>query len=669
LSSCVFADRIARIAETIDGVDAMEVFEGIHLDRRLRNPPAVSIAQYLLPGPGFGGSCLPKDLAALATFAGARRQDASIKGMSILDAALGINQTQPFWFVERIDRALGGLADRGVLVLGLAFKPGTDDLRDSVALPLCRELAARGAAVGRTTAGGATAAHAADSSGVTGAGRAFRTPSTPPRRWCSSPRGRLPGDPPGCSPAIGAFAVRGCAWDFRAVKCAPSVTISRRVPGAGGADDGPPSQARSPRRDHGTRRELYALDHAAQPFVPGETYVAYAGRVFDGSEIEALVASALDAWITAGPYAVQFERALASYAGARGAVFVNSGSSANLLALAACTSPKIERRLQPGDEVITPAAAFPTTVNPIVQVGCVPVFVDVELGTYNPDPERIERAIGPRTRAIMVAHAVGNPFDAKAYKALADRHGLFLIEDTCDGLGGSLDGKMLGSFGDFGTLSFYPAHQMTTGEGGAVLCNDPARQKLVESFRDWGKDCWCEPGKDNTCGKRFGWQLGRLPEGYDQTSQPRGLPQRRRPTASGRGARAAPPPPSFVTRAAVRLGLLQTLEPLDVLILPRSDARAEPCWYAFPITVRPEAPFTKNDFVAFLEGRRIATRSLFGGNLLRQPAWDGAQYRIAGSLTNSDTIMTSTFLVGVYPGIDEERLHYMRQTLQAFLTR
>jgi CDP-6-deoxy-D-xylo-4-hexulose-3-dehydrase len=420
-------------------------------------------------------------------------------------------------------------------------------------------------------------------------------------------------------------------------------------------------------------RELYALDHAAQPFVPGETYVAYAGRVFDGSEIEALVASALDAWITAGPYAVQFERALASYTGARGAVFVNSGSSANLLALAACTSPKIDRRLQPGDEVITPAAAFPTTVNPIVQVGCVPVFVDVELGTYNPDPERIERAIGPRTRAIMVAHAVGNPFDAKAYKALADRHGLFLIEDTCDGLGGSLDGKMLGTFGDFGTLSFYPAHQMTTGEGGAVLCNDPARQKLVESFRDWGKDCWCEPGKDNTCGKRFGWQLGRLPEGYDHKYifSHVGYNLKATDLQAAVGLAQLRRVPSFVARRRENFaGLLQTLEPFqDVLVLPRSDARAEPCWYAFPITVRPEAPFTKNEFVAFLEGRRIATRSLFGGNLLRQPAWDGAQYRIAGSLTNSDTIMTSTFLVGVYPGIDDERLHYMQQTLQAFLTR
>ncbi|MCC6848766.1 MAG: lipopolysaccharide biosynthesis protein RfbH [Deltaproteobacteria bacterium] len=420
-------------------------------------------------------------------------------------------------------------------------------------------------------------------------------------------------------------------------------------------------------------RELHALDHGAQPFVPGETYVAYSGRVFDGSELEALVERALDAWITAGPSAAEFERALAAYTGARSAVFVNSGSSANLLALAACTSPKLDRPLAPGDEVITAAAAFPTTVNPIVQVGCLPVFVDVELGTYNPDPGRIERAIGPRTRAIMVAHAVGNPFDAVAYGALAERHGLFLIEDTCDGLGGTLAGRMLGTFGDFGTLSFYPAHQMTTGEGGAVLCNDPARRRLVESFRDWGKDCWCEPGKDDTCGKRFGWQLGQLPEGYDHKYVFSHLGYNLKATdlQAAVGLAQLRRMPSFVARRRQNFAaLLQCLEPFaDVLILPRSDARAEPCWYAFPITVRANAPFTKNAFVAFLEERRIATRSLFAGNLLRQPAWTGRRHRVAGSLDNSDTIMTSTFLVGVYPGIDDERLHYLQRTLRAFLTR
>ncbi len=418
-------------------------------------------------------------------------------------------------------------------------------------------------------------------------------------------------------------------------------------------------------------RALYALENPAKSFVPGETFVPYSGRVFDGSEVELLVLSALDAWITAGPYAAEFEKSLETYTGARGAVFVNSGSSANLLALTACTSPKLERPLVPGDEVITPAAGFPTTVNPIAQVGCVPVFVDVDLGTYNPDPERIESAIGPRTRAIMVAHMLGNPFAAQAYREVADRHGLFLIEDTCDGLGGTLDGRMVGTFGDFGTLSFYPAHQMTTGEGGAVLCSDAARQKIVESFRDWGRDCWCEPGKDNTCGKRFGWQLGSLPEGYDHKYIYSHIGYNLKATdlQAALGVAQLRRVPSFVARRRHNFAhLLQSLEPFeDVLILPRSEAGAEPSWFGFPITVRADAPFTKNDFVAFLEERKVATRSLFGGNLLRQPAWEGRSHRVAGSLENSDTIATSTFLIGVYPGIDDERLHYMQETLRLFL--
>lgn len=418
-------------------------------------------------------------------------------------------------------------------------------------------------------------------------------------------------------------------------------------------------------------RALYAIENPPQPFAPGETYIPYSGRVFDGSEVEALVLSSLDAWITAGPYAAELERSLATYTGARGAVFVNSGSSANLLALSACTSPKLDRPLQPGDEVVTPAAGFPTTVNPIVQVGCVPVFVDVEMGTYNPDPERIARAIGPRTRAIMAAHMLGNPFDAAAYKHLADRHGLFLIEDTCDGLGATLDGRMAGTFGDFGTLSFYPAHQMTTGEGGAVLCRDPAAKKIVESFRDWGRDCWCEPGKDNTCGKRFGWQLGALPEGYDHKYIYSHIGYNLKATdlQAALGVAQLRRVPSFVERRRHNFaGLRSALEPFDdVLILPRYDPRAQPSWFGFPITVREEAPFRKNDFVAHLEERKIATRSLFGGNLLRQPAWQDRPHRVAGSLENSDVIATSTFLIGVYPGIDDERLAYMQATLRDFL--
>ncbi len=418
-------------------------------------------------------------------------------------------------------------------------------------------------------------------------------------------------------------------------------------------------------------RALYELENQPRPFVPGETHIPYSGRVFDGSEVEAMVASALDAWVTAGPYAAEFERSLAAYTGARAAVFVNSGSSANLLALSACTSPRLDGALQPGDEVITPAAGFPTTVSPIAQVGCVPVFVDVEMGTYNPDPESVERAIGPRTRAIMAAHMLGNPFDANAYRKIADRHGLFLIEDTCDGLGATLGGRMAGTIGHFGTLSFYPAHQMTTGEGGAVLCRDPAARKIVESFRDWGRDCWCEPGKDNTCGKRFDWQLGQLPHGYDHKYIYSHLGYNLKATdlQAALGIAQLRRVPQFVARRRHNFAALaETLAPhADVLVLPRSIATAQPSWFGFPITVRAAASFTKNDFVAFLEQRKIATRSLFGGNLLRQPAWQGRAHRVAGSLDNSDTIATSTFLIGVYPGIDDERLAYMQATLRDFL--
>lgn len=420
-------------------------------------------------------------------------------------------------------------------------------------------------------------------------------------------------------------------------------------------------------------RELYALENPPQSFVPGETFIPYSGRVFDGSEVELLVRSALDAWITAGPYAAEFERSLVSYTGARGAVFVNSGSSANLLALTACTSPKLERPLVPGDEVITAAAGFPTTVSPIAQIGCIPVFVDVEIGTYNPSPAHIENAIGPHTRAIMVAHMLGNPFDAIAYKELADRHGLFLIEDTCDGLGGTLADRRTGTFGDFGTLSFYPAHQMTTGEGGAVLCREPANKKIVESFRDWGRDCWCEPGVDNTCGKRFGWQLGSLPEGYDHKYIYSHIGYNLKATdlQAALGIAQLRRVPAFVERRRRNFaGLLEALAPFeDVVVLPRSDRRAQPSWFGFPITVRAGAPFSKNDFVADLERNKIATRSLFGGNLLRQPAWQGRPHRVAGSLDNSDMVATSTFLIGVYPGIDDERLAYMQKTLRAFLEK
>lgn len=420
-------------------------------------------------------------------------------------------------------------------------------------------------------------------------------------------------------------------------------------------------------------RAHYATAHAKAPFVPGVTPIPYSGRVFDGSEVIAAVDAALDAWITAGPRAAELERRLAAFTSTRGAVFVNSGSSANLLALAACTSPRMDRPLVAGDEVITAAAGFPTTVNPIVQLGCVPVFVDVELGTYNPTPDAIAGAIGPRTRAIMLAHALGNPFDVAALRALADAHGLFLVEDDCDALGATWDGKPTGSFGDFGTLSFYPAHQMTTGEGGAVLFRDARSRPIVESFRDWGRDCWCEPGQDDTCGKRFDWQLGSLPHGYDHkyVYSHVGYNLKATDLQAAIGLAQLARVPEFVARRRHNFDLLRAaLEPFgDVLLLPTSSPRANPSWFGFAITVHERAPFTKNELVAFLESRKIATRSFFGGNLVRQPAWIGRPHRVSGDLANSDTVMTSTFLVGVYPGIDDERMEYVIASFRSFLGR
>ncbi len=417
-------------------------------------------------------------------------------------------------------------------------------------------------------------------------------------------------------------------------------------------------------------RALHDLKHRPRPFLPGATPIPYSGRVFDGDEMATLVDSALDFWLTAGPYAARFEREMSEYTGARGTVLVNSGSSANLLAVTALTSPKMDRPLAPGDEVITAAASFPTTVNPIFQTGCVPVFVDVEPSTYNVSPDKIEEAIGPRTRALMLTHTLGNPFDVKRAVELAERHGLYLIEDSCDALGARFDGRMVGTFGDFGTLSFYPAHQMTMGEGGAVLYREARSRVILESFRDWGRDCWCDPGTDNTCGKRFGWQLGSLPEGYDHKYIYSHIGYNLKATdlQAAIGVEQLRKVPSFVERRRHNFaGLLRALTPYQGdLILPEWDPRAEPSWFAFPITVRESAPFSKNELVAFLEGSKIATRSLFCGNLVRQPAYARSQFRVVGDLVNTDRIMNATFFVGVYPGIDDARLDYMTATFTRF---
>jgi len=407
-------------------------------------------------------------------------------------------------------------------------------------------------------------------------------------------------------------------------------------------------------------------------FLPGETPVPCAGRAFDSDELTHLVDSALDFWLTSGRYAARFEQELARFVGTRHAMLCNSGSSANLLAVAALTSPKLgDRRLQPGDEVITAAAAFPTTVFPIVQHALVPVFVDADLGTYNANPDRIAEAITPRTRAIVLAHTLGNPFDLDRVLDLAHQHDLWVIEDNCDALGSSWCGRMTGTFGHLATASFYPAHHITMGEGGCVLTGTPLLKTIVESFRDWGRDCWCHPGSDNTCGQRFTRQMGGLPPGYDHkyTYAHAGYNLKLTDMQAAIGVAQLRKLPAFIEarkRNWKRLrDALSGLE--DFLILPYASAHADPSWFGFAITLRDEAPFERKDLIEFLESRRIATRLLFAGNLTRQPAFQGMRYRIAGELAATDVIMHRTFWVGVYPGLTEPMVDYVADSIRHFV--
>ncbi|MBM3266544.1 MAG: lipopolysaccharide biosynthesis protein RfbH [Candidatus Sericytochromatia bacterium] len=418
--------------------------------------------------------------------------------------------------------------------------------------------------------------------------------------------------------------------------------------------------------------ELYAAEHAPGPFTPGVTRVPFAGRVYDEREIVALVDSALDFWLTLGKEGEAFERELARFVGVRYAILANSGSSANLLAFAALTSPKLgDRRLVPGDEVITVAAGFPTTVNPIVQHGCVPVFLDVTLESANIDVSRLDAALSPRTRAIVIAHTLGNPFDLAAVMHFAREHDLWVIEDNCDALGSLYRGKPTGSYGHLSTCSFYPAHHITMGEGGAVLTDDPALKLAVESFRDWGRDCWCAAGKDNTCGKRFGHQHGTLPAGYDHkyTYSHRGYNLKPTDLQAAIGRQQLLKLPDFVAARrrnwqAIREALVP-FEPWLHLIEPAPDS--EPAWFGFLLGIRPEAPFRRPDLVAHLEGAGIQTRMLFGGNLLRQPAYQDVAHRVVGDLANTDRIMTDFVFLGVYPGLDAPRLQYLIDTLTGYL--
>lgn len=409
------------------------------------------------------------------------------------------------------------------------------------------------------------------------------------------------------------------------------------------------------------------------PFVPGTSAVHYAGRVFDDAEIRALVRSSLDFWLTAGPEASAFEREFAAAAGTRYASLVNSGSSANLCAISALGSVKLKRPLKPGDEVITTAAGFPTTVNPIVQNGWIPVFVDIELGTYDVTVERVASAISERTRAVVLAHTMGFPFDAPGIRALCDEHNLFLVEDCCDALGARVGGRPVGTFGHFGTFSFYPAHQITVGEGGAVITDSGKMNWIARSFRDWGRDCWCEPGEDDVCRKRFGYQLGTLPHGYDHkyiyTHVGYNLKALDLQAAIGREQILKLP--SFV--AARRKNWTLMTERLrryeEFFILPSVRSGTEPSPFGLVLTVRPDAPFRKNDITHFLEARHIQTRGLFAGNLLRHPAYRDVPHRVVGDLTNADAITERTFFVGVFPGIDDAQRAYMLDTFDEFLQR
>ena len=414
--------------------------------------------------------------------------------------------------------------------------------------------------------------------------------------------------------------------------------------------------------------------HPVHPFLPGITPIPVTGKVFGKEELSAAVEASLDFWLTSGPYTEKFESRFAKTVGMRHAFMVNSGSSANLIALTTLTSPRLgERALRPSDEVITVAAGFPTTVTPILQNNLMPVYVDVDLETYVANDEALENAIGPKTKAIMMAHTLGNPFNLDLVQKLAKKHNLWLIEDTCDALGGTYKGQNLGTFGDFSTFSFYPAHHITTGEGGAVLIKKVAHKTIVESFRDWGRDCWCAPGCDNTCLKRYEWQLGELPEGYDHKY-----------TYSHLGYNLK----SGDIQAAIGLAQLDRLESFveirrrnwkylndnlaeleDQIILPRALEVSNPSWFGFAITVRKNAGKSRNEIVKELNERKIATRLLFGGNLLRQPAFANTPRRIVGDLTNTDIVMNDTFWIGVWPGLTLEMLDYVIKTLKEIFAR
>lgn len=420
-------------------------------------------------------------------------------------------------------------------------------------------------------------------------------------------------------------------------------------------------------------KEYHDLKFSPKPFEPGKSHVRYAGRVFDEREMQALVDSSLDFWLTSGRFSDEFESEFAAFTGAEYAYLVNSGSSANLVAFTSLMSPLLgDRALKAGDEVISVAAGFPTTVNPIIQNGMIPVFVDVEVGTYNIDVAQLERAIGPKTKAIFLAHTLGNPYDLDAIMRLVEKHGLWFVEDCCDALGSTYKGRMVGSFGHIATCSFYPAHHITMGEGGCVFTSDELLARAARSLRDWGRDCYCAGGESNTCGKRFSGSYGTLPKGYDHKYVYSHIGYNLKVTdmQAAIGVEQLKKLPSFIAarKANFRAWTEGFKQFGDRFILPRATEGSDPSWFAYPVTVSETAGFTRTELTDYLNNHLIETRNLFGGNLLRQPAYLGIAHRVApGGLARTDRIMNDTFFLGTYPGLSQERIDYAIRRIGEFI--
>lgn len=418
--------------------------------------------------------------------------------------------------------------------------------------------------------------------------------------------------------------------------------------------------------------EYASITFAPQPFFPGATVIPPSGKVLGAGELKNMVAASLDGWLTTGRFNAEFEKKLAAFIGIKHLITVNSGSSANLVAFSTLTSPKLgDRAIRPGDEVIGVAAGFPTTVNPILQFGAVPVFVDVDRLTHNIDASKIEAAISPKTKAIMLAHSLGNPFNLDVVTDLCKRHNLWLLEDCCDALGSTYRGQMVGTFGDIGTLSFYPAHHITMGEGGAVFTRHDELKTIAESFRDWGRDCYCPPGKDNTCGKRFCWKLGDLPEGYDHkyTYSHLGYNLKITDMQAACGLAQLEKAPAFIQARKSNFAFLhkRLQDCQEFLSLPVATEHSDPSWFGFPITLKDESPVNRLDLLTYLDQSKVGTRLLFAGNLTRQPYMANAKYRISGDLTNTDNVMNNTFWIGVQPSLTEDMLDFAARKIETFL--